>query len=310
MNNEYKTTITSEDISFKELFLIFWNKKIIILSITIFTALLSIFYSLSLPNIYKSSALLAPTSQEDSLSSKLANYSAFAGLAGISLPSESGSKYQEAIERIRSLDFFSKHFLPHIELKNLMAVDEWDPKLDTITYDNSLFDSEENKWVRNVRYPKQKIPSTQEAYTFFIEDVLNIREDKKTSFISVSINHQSPNIAKKWVEIIIKNINESMRQEDKEKAKSSIEFLNASTESTNIQSLKEVVSKLLESQMQNLMLASSSDAYVFKVIDPPVAPELKSKPSRVVICILGTFFGGVFSLFISAILYLREIKYF
>jgi uncharacterized protein involved in exopolysaccharide biosynthesis len=43
------------------------------------------------------------------------------------------------------------------------------------------------------------------------------------------------------------------------------------------------------------MLAAASEEYVFQVIDPPVAPELKSEPSRALICILGVLLGGMLS---------------
>ena len=54
-------------------------------------------------------------------------------------------------------------------------------------------------------------------------------------------------------------------------------------------SLDEVFAQLIEEQTKTIMLANVSKDYVFDVIDPPVAPELKSKPSRAVICVLGTF---------------------
>ena len=41
------------------------------------------------------------------------------------------------------------------------------------------------------------------------------------------------------------------------------------------------------------MLAAASEEYVFQIIDPPVAPELKSEPSRALICILGVLLGGM-----------------
>ena len=83
---------------------------------------------------------------------------------------------------------------------------------------------------------------------------------------------------------------------DKKIAQNSINYLNSFSKTTNIQSLKDATSNLLESQMRSLMLAESSDEYVLKVIDSPVVPELKSAPSRATVCILITFFGGILSL--------------
>jgi LPS O-antigen subunit length determinant protein (WzzB/FepE family) len=87
-----------------------------------------------------------------------------------------------------------------------------------------------------------------------------------------------------------------MREIDKQDAQNSIDFLSESSRAVSIQSIKEVVSKLLESQMQTLMLASSSEAYVFKTIDSPIVPEAKSGPKRALICILGTALGAILSL--------------
>ena len=116
-----------------------------------------------------------------------------------------------------------------------------------------------------------------------------------TSFVKISFSHKSPEIAKNWLEIIIFNINESMRLEDIRASQKYINFLNESQQSINVQYLKVVTSRLLENQMQTLMLASSNDSYVFKTIDSPIMPELKSSPNRAIICIAITIFGGILS---------------
>jgi len=89
-----------------------------------------------------------------------------------------------------------------------------------------------------------------------------------------------------------------MRKLDSEQAEKSIAFLNESALTTNVQPIKEAIAKLLESQMRTLMLTASNEAYVLKVIDSPIVPEKKSKPSRSVICIVGTILGGLLSLII------------
>lgn len=41
------------------------------------------------------------------------------------------------------------------------------------------------------------------------------------------------------------------------------------------------------------MFAEVRDEYVFKTIDPALAPEEKAKPKRALICVLGTLLGGM-----------------
>ena len=78
---------------------------------------------------------------------------------------------------------------------------------------------------------------------------------------------------------------------DKKNALDSINFLNKEVENTNLKETKEAISKLVESQLQNLMLTSASESYVYKTLNAPIAPEKKTSPSRAIICILITFLG-------------------
>ena len=281
------------------------KKKFMISIITVSFAIFSVFYSLSLPNIYQSNALLAPVNEEETMSSKLGSISNIANFSGITLGNNLNNKAIEAIYRINSLEFFSKHFLPNINLQNLIAVNKWDPETGKITYKENLYKSETSEWVNFSKYPINGMPTAQQSYKVY-KRILNVSEDSKTKFVTLSIRHQSPEIAEKWLNIIINNINQSMKNETKIVAENSIDFLNNSSKETNVNQIKEAISDLLVIQMQTLMLASSSDDYVFKIIDSPYAPETKSAPSRFLICFFGTLLGVILSIFFVLINYIYK----
>ena len=289
MNENNNSNSLDNEIDLAELFSIIWNKKLFISIFTSIAALISVLYALYLPNIYTSSSLLAPTTEDNSLSSQLGSFSGLAGLAGVSLPAGNISNSQIAVKRIESFEFFSKYFLPNIKLEDLMAVDEWDAKNNTVVYDDSEFNSTSNEWSRK--------PSDQKAFKEY-KRALSISQEELTGLVYLSMKHKSPVVAQNWVDTIIYNINECMREIDKQDAQNSIDFLNESLKNTNSQSIKVVFAKLMESQMQTLMLASSNEAYVFKTINSPIVPEDKSSPSRALICILGTLLGGILSILI------------
>lgn len=278
---------THEDIDLKELFVITWNYRNFVLLVTLIFTFAFLAYAVSLPNIYTSKAVLIPTNQKETLSSKINNYSTIASFAGVSID-ENSTKSDEAIKRIKSFQFFSEHFLPNVDLQDILAVKKWLPNTNSTIYDKKIFDEENNIW--NTK--NNLIPSKQTAYKAY-SDFIKVTEDDK-SFVTLSFDHKSPYIAKEWVEIVIKNINESMRLESMNSAKKSIDFLNATSNTTNVQSLNLAISKLLETQMQTLML-SSSDDYVYKVIDSPIVSEFKSGPKRPLIVIFGMLFGFIAS---------------
>lgn len=281
----------------KEVIGIVWAKKYLVASITTFFAIFSIIYAQSLPNIYTSSAMLAPSSSNESLSSKLSVFSSVAGIAGVNLPTVQATKSQEAMQRIRSQEFFTNFILPNIKLEDLLAVDKWDQKTNTIKYNDDIFDSKNSTWIRKVSFPKKTIPSSQEAYLEYIK-LLDVIENKRTTFVRVSIKHKSPYIAKEWLDLIIDKINSSMRSEDERLAENSINYLNDYSKSTTVQSLISAIANLQEIQLQTLMISSSTEDYVFKTLDSPIVPELKSGPKRSIICILITTIGLILSVII------------
>ena len=130
-----------EEIDLRKVLIFAWNKKFFIFSLTSVSSLLSILFSLLLPNFYTSSTILLPTESDDSLSSKLSSYSTLANLSGFDIGSENTSKSNEAIMRINSFEFFSNHFLPFVKLENIIAVKKWNSHDDELTYKRSLFDS-------------------------------------------------------------------------------------------------------------------------------------------------------------------------
>ena len=67
---------------------------------------------------------------------------------------------------------------------------------------------------------------------------------------------------------------------------------------TSLAEIRNALSDLIKQQTQTLMLVEANENYIFKVIEPPYVPEMKSGPSRALICILGTLLGSILSIFL------------
>lgn len=293
--NDEKNNQYANEIDLRELFSFLWSKVLYIGITTTIFSVISIIFALMLPNIYKSEALMMPTEENEGMGGMLQEYSGIASFAGISLPSDSSSKSQEAIARINSFDFFSNYFLPRIKLENLLAVKKWNQSNNTLTYDESIFNLELRQWVRKVKPPKSIIPSAQEAYKEY-KEIMEISEDKKTLFVTLSIEHESPLIAQQWVAIIMDEIDKVMREKDRQTATQSIAYLNSITPSVNYEEIKKSLASLQEEQMKRLMMIEAYTDYIFIALDSPIVPELKFKPQRLIIVLLGTLLGIIISL--------------
>ena len=300
--NNKNTNDFDDQIDIQELFYVLMQGKWIILSLTTFVSIIGVIYSLLLPNIYESKAILVPVNSSDSISRALGGYSGLAGLAGITLPSggDDGNS-EQAIEKISSLSFFENNILTNIYLPDLMALKSWNGKKNILTYDENIYKISSNTWVRDYSYPRQQIPSAQESFEIFKTKHLSLSEDKKSGFITLSIKHQSPFIAKKWTELVINEVNAFYRQKDKSESEKAVSYLNQQISMTGLSEIKQVIAELLQEETKKLTLIEANQFYVFDYIDPPEVMEKKSEPKRPLICILSALLGTMLSILLVII---------
>jgi hypothetical protein len=303
-NSEHPNSF-GDEINIRELFYIFKEGKWIIVSITTLITFIGVIYSLLLPNIYESKALLVPVNSSSGISGALGGYSSLAGLAGINLPSGSDEGNSEkAIEKINSLSFFENNVLTNIYLPDLMAVKSWNSKTNTVVFDDDIYETNNNTWIRDYSYPRQQIPSAQESFEVF-KSKLILNVDNSNGFVTLSIKHQSPFIAKQWVSLIVDEVNSFYRQKDKLESEKAVSYLNQQISMTGLSEIKQVLAQLLQEETKKLTLIEANQFYVFDYIDPPAVMEQKSEPKRALICILSALLGGVLS-----ILFLLTRRYY
>ena len=284
----------NDEIDLQELFYVLLQGKWIIVSITAFVSIIGVIYSLTLPNIYESKALLAPVNSSNSITGALQGYSGLAGLAGISLPSApDGGNSVKAMKKIRSLSFFEDNILKNIFLPDLMAVKSWNPNTNILAYDESIYKINSRTWVRGISYSRQQIPSAQESFKVFTTRHLSLSEDKNSGFITLSIKHQSPFVAKQWAELVINEVNTFYRQKDRSESEKAVSYLNQQILTTGLTEIKQVMAQLLQEETKKLTLIEANQFYVFDYIDPPAVMEQKSEPGKALICILAALLGGM-----------------
>lgn len=288
-----------DEIDLRELFYVLLDGKWIIVSIIAFVSTIGVIFSLLLPDIYESKAKLVSVNLSGSSGGGLGGYSGLASLAGVNLPTIGVNDNSiKAMQKIGSLSFFENNILPNIYLPDLMAFKSWDSKANKAIYDESIYDTKNDAWIRDYSYPQQQIPSAQESFELFNTKHLFYSEDKKSGFITLSIKHQSPFIAKEWAELVIKEINAFYRQKDKLDSEKSVNYLNQQISITSLSEVKQAIAQLLQEETQRLTLIESNEYYVFEYVDPPAVMEKKLEPKRGLILIFSAILGAILSIII------------
>jgi LPS O-antigen subunit length determinant protein (WzzB/FepE family) len=285
-----KSNYIDDEINIRHILNIIWKGKLQIITLTVLFSVAAVIFSLSLPNIYQSKALLSSVSEESGVN--LGGSGGLASIAGINLANQQGGNSTKALEKVRTLSFFEENILPNIFLPDLMAINSWDPISNTITYNEDKFSKETKNW--------NEIPSTQQSYKVFMSK-LGIIQNQNTGFVTISVKHQSPLIAKAWTELIVDQLNFFFRMKDKEEAEAAMNFLNFQIAQTSYTEIKQVIAQLLQQKMKQLTLIEANKYYVFSYLDPPAVMEEKVEPRRSSISILGAVLGLMLGILIVII---------
>ncbi|WMN87497.1 Wzz/FepE/Etk N-terminal domain-containing protein [Vibrio parahaemolyticus] len=299
-------TIADDEIDLRELFKAIWKGKWIIISTTFVCAIASVLYALSLPNIYKADTLLAPAESSSSagLSKMAGQLGGLAAIAGVNLGGGETSQTDLAVQVMKSRQFISAFIKKHDVLVPLMAVKGWDLSDNKLVFDEEIYDQDTGEWLREPQGLRGSKPTEQEAFSIFSRDILSVNQDKESGLYTVSVNHFSPYVAQQWVNWLVEDINKFMRERTIAETSQNLEYLNTQLQKTAIADMQSTFYKLIEEQTKSLMLAEVQDEFVFKTIDPAVAPELKDAPKRALICMLGSILGGLLGVAITLVLFM------
>ena len=282
------------ELDLRHLIRLLWDGKWVIIAITTTAAAISVVVALLLPDVYRSQALLAPNDQHETtgITAFLSQYQGLAALAGSAGRLGSVDRTTIGIELMQSRKFILEFIDRRNILVPLFASKKWDPDSRELVIDPDIYDVDAEQWVREVSPPESVVPSKLEAYKAF-SDLLSVGRDRKSGLVSVSVEHYSPILAKRWVDWLVEDLNRAILEKDVRAAEQAIEYLNEKIHQTSLAGLQSVFFNLIEEQTKVVMLASLSPEYVFMVLDPAMVSERKAKPQRSIIAIAGTTFGGL-----------------
>ena len=271
-------------IDLKELINLLWNGRYLIILITSVFILGSIFYAVNLNNYYRSEAILTvyePAPQ----ASGLTRISGLASIAGVNI-SQTVNKGALVTNTIWSRVFF-KHLLSVDEnaLPSIMAAESYDSESKKLVFDSNIYDAVNKEWPRG---KPTYIQAHQTYMSIIIADY-----DRVGSWIHLSAEHISPIFAKEFLELIIRESDNMIRQKDLKRSSEALAYLTSEISRTSVLDIKSNINQLILGQLQTQMTANISSNYVLNIIEPPYIPDKKSKPSRSLIVLLGAMLGFV-----------------
>jgi uncharacterized protein involved in exopolysaccharide biosynthesis len=120
-----------------------------------------------------------------------------------------------------------------------------------------------------------------------------VNEDKKTGLITVGTQWKDPSVAAFWTNTIVDRLNDQMRTRVLTEGEANVAYLEKELAETNVVEMKLALSRILETELQKVMVARGDKQYAFRVVDHADVPKWRSWPKRKVIVAVGILAGGL-----------------
>lgn len=241
-----------------------WEGRLVVAMSAILAGSIAAAYALTATSLYTAVVVVVPAMDHASGIARggaLAQLGDIAGIAGVSLGD--GGREQEALAVLRSRDFARGYLEENQMVDALLAAS------------------------------RVEKPDVRDALDYFQRDVLAIDEDRKNGVVSISIEWKDPLVAAQWANGMIARANAHMRARALAEHERNIAFLRQQLPQATAASLQAAIARLIEGELQQVMVARGNREYAFRVIDTAFPPKERSYPRRTLL-VAGAIGVGLF----------------
>ena len=239
------------------------------------------FAAFSMTPVYRATTVLVPADLDrnnmGALNSMLSQFGSLAALAGINVGS-SGAATEESLAVLRSREF-TEGFITDNEL------------IPELFYGRSSQNSED-------------MPTPAEAFKFFDRGVRSIARDARTGLVALSIEWRDRNLAAHWANELVSRVNAEMRARAIANANASVGYLEKELTATALVDTRAAISRLIEAQINQRMIANVTQEYAFRVVDRALPPDEDDpiRPRKLLMMILGGMVGLLLGIVLALLL--------
>lgn len=252
-----------------------WRGKFWIAAAMIVFGGLAVAHAIWSVPVYRSSAVLAiRTDSADAGSALRGQLGGLGSIAGIGLGQGSGKRV-EFIAYLQSRAL-AKEFVVSEQLIPVLYASRWD--------------------AAAKRFRPGEAPATGDAVEYFMRSIRSVSVETLTGLVTVSIEWTDPQLAARWTNAYVALANRRLRDESIATAKQSIAYLNEELTRTALEPVRQSLFRMLESRLNEVMLATVQRDFAFKFIDPaePSEPRNFVRPRRALETLIGLACGFAF----------------
>lgn len=305
-------TSKDDEISLIDLLAVIWNRKWIVIGLTVFAAIFSLVFSIIsivlppeksyLPNKYTPKAQMLINNSDSSSSSLSGTLASVSALAGINLNTSGGISYSELAKYLVN----SNTVLDSV-VKKYNFIEEWEIKKSPKTDSRKMLqkkltcDFDDDSGIFTVSFTDTDPVLAQSVVNYVVEFLEQRFKDLGVNKNEVQKTNLEENINAAYNQIVIlqkqiREIESSVSNVYSPNAAPSI-MMDTSLIKMEL-SVQEEVYKQLKAQYETLKITMASEQPIFQILEYAEVPDSKSGPSRGKLCIIITFAAFFVSIFI------------
>lgn len=253
----------------------------------LFGLALAVAYGMLKTPVYRAGITVMPVAGDEAggaLSRLAGQFGGLAGLAGVNLGG-SGNR-QEAMALLRS-QAFGESLIVDEDLMPLLFASRWD--------------AEGGAW-RTDR--QDDIPTLWDGWLRFDRKVRSILEDRDRGLVTIRIEMTDRELAAALAASIVERANRQLRERKLAEIDRNLDYLRAELSKAELIELRQAISRVMEAQVSERMLASARSEFAFRVLDPPRVPDADRpvRPRRALLAALGTVAGALLGFLLGTLL--------
>lgn len=247
-----------------------WDSKWLIAVVTALFAIGGLAYAYSAQKWYRAEVVVVPV-ETDPTSRLMSQFGGLANLVGVNV---GNSNDAEPMAVLQSREFV-RNFIERHKLMPVLFPRKWD--------------AARGQWLG----PQDEWPDVRDGVRLFDERVRRVILDRKTGVVEIWIEWRDPKLAAEWANAYVADVNATLRARTIERSQANVDFLRGQMAGISLVALQQPIGRLLELELQKLMLARSNAQYAFRVVDAAEIPNRATKPRKKLV-VAGALFLGAF----------------
>ena len=294
------------------------KRKILILLLTLVTALTTAVYSLYIPNIYEAAAVITTVSERDSSSSaamQMLGASGLAGLADVAGVSFPGGQKLNVLESYLKSNIVREKVIVKNDLLPVLFPKQWDKeKREWKRHSPGFLRKTLNALSRVVaandtamQKPESDRGPTISDGLRALQGMVIVKNNVKANTLTITVDDRDPRMAANMVTYVLDALQDHLSEEKKRSANENRDYLKGQLVKAVDPLTRQKIYSLLSKQIETALMAEVK-GNIFTVIDPPRVPDRKVKPHRARLVINSFILSLVIGMFLAVYLEKRRVR--